>query len=127
MQEYLFVYGTLRKEYRSALHELIQRSSLLCQPGKVRARLYDLGEYPGAVPEKADFFVSGEIYALIPTLSDVLFRALDYYEGEEFCRSSAEAIVFTEERIIKVWIYWYTGEVQDKKLIPSGDYFSLPD
>ncbi len=50
--DYLFVYGTLRAGYDVDLKKNVKQDLSYIGKGKIAARLYDLGEYPGAVKAK---------------------------------------------------------------------------
>jgi gamma-glutamylcyclotransferase (GGCT)/AIG2-like uncharacterized protein YtfP len=64
MSDYLFVYGTLRKEMNHPMYRALSRSAEWVGEANLQGRLYDLGKYPGAVPSKrVSDIVIGEIYA----------------------------------------------------------------
>jgi gamma-glutamylcyclotransferase (GGCT)/AIG2-like uncharacterized protein YtfP len=84
----------------------------------VQGRLYDFGQYPGAVPsDQLDHWVHGEIHRLEDPR---LLSLLDEYEGAEFER--AVALVRTDDGNIDCWIYWYVGGATGR-LIASGDWY----
>ena len=49
-QCYLFVYGTLRKDFDSPILEKISRNVEWLGGAVIRGKLFDIGKYPGAVP-----------------------------------------------------------------------------
>lgn len=55
----LFVYGTLRSGFQSPAYSYISRYFTLIGEAKVKGRLYDLGDYPAAVPVEEDYFIIG--------------------------------------------------------------------
>jgi gamma-glutamylcyclotransferase (GGCT)/AIG2-like uncharacterized protein YtfP len=123
----LFVYGTLRKGFRS--HPIMQRlHARFLGRGRVHGRLFDLGRYPGAVgSEDRAEFVSGEVYRL--PRAEMAFRVLDRYEGfdpsepesNEFVRK--ETIVTMDSgREIRAWIYWLLRTRASGRRIQSGNY-----
>lgn len=62
-QNYLFVYGTLRSGLNTAVKKLIAKDVERMGESEIPGRLYDIGEYPGALPvtnKKA--VLSGEKY-----------------------------------------------------------------
>ncbi len=79
-RDYLFVYGTLRKDIFNSARVLLAQHSAFVGEAKFRGRLYDLGGYPDAVPsgEPSDI-VKGELHHLHE--NDRVFRDLDQYEG----------------------------------------------
>lgn len=124
---HLFVYGTLRKGFRS--HRLLQRlRARLEATGYVRGLLYDLGEYPGAVEKSEDRSrVFGEVYWL-PHAAQA-FKVLDTFEG--FDRARAASNLFERRRTTVIiagggempaWIYWLSSARQSLRRVPSGDY-----
>lgn len=123
----LFVYGTLRKGFRA--HALLQRfRPRLLGAGHVQGRLYNLGEYPGAVEtgRNADR-VRGEVYWL--PRAKVAFRVLDSFEGfdparpatNEYERKETTVMIAGGDRM-RAWIYWLSRAPASRRQILSGDY-----
>jgi gamma-glutamylcyclotransferase (GGCT)/AIG2-like uncharacterized protein YtfP len=124
----LFVYGSLRSGFHSSAYEYISRFFTLIGDAKVRGQLYDLGEYPAAIPVKEDSFITGELYAI--TRENEFSWAmgqLDDYEGvntepgEEQLYYRELADVIMNDIVTRAWVYWYKGDVSGSKLISSGD------
>jgi gamma-glutamylcyclotransferase (GGCT)/AIG2-like uncharacterized protein YtfP len=123
----LFVYGTLRKGFRA--HSIMQRlHARFLETGHVRGRLYDLGEYPGAVPSVCDAErVQGEIY-LLPNATQA-FRVIDRFEGFDpanspsnlFERKQATVVLATGGRT-QAWIYWLGRARPFGRRVTSGNY-----
>ena len=61
---FLFVYGSLRSGFNSDAYQYISRYFTLVDNAKVKGILYDLGDYPAALPTEKDFFITGELYYL---------------------------------------------------------------
>ena len=108
----LFVYGTLRRGFR--LHHHLQRlGGRFVARGKVRAELFDQGDFPCARQSSArGKTVEGELYRL-PRVENSL-RVLDQVEG--FIPRNPERSLFQrgttrvalpngEQR--RAWIYWW--------------------
>jgi gamma-glutamylcyclotransferase (GGCT)/AIG2-like uncharacterized protein YtfP len=123
----LFVYGTLRKGFRS--HGLLQRfRPRYLGAGRVRARLYSIGEYPGAKESENDGDrVQGELYWL--PRAAAAFKVLDRFEGfhpqqvasNEFERR--ETIVTTAAGgKTRAWVYWLSGTHTCGRRILSGNF-----
>ena len=131
MKKYLFVYGTLAGE--NAPQEIVSTvKKLKCiGEGFIFGRLYDLGEYPGAVLDgRPSNKIFGKIYEL-PTDPELLNR-LDAYE-EFDPRNPAESL-FVRRQIpisrpnkkkVRGWVYEYNGDVKSRSLIRNGHYFAV--
>ena len=50
----LFVYGSLRKEFGHPAYEYLSNYFHLIGPARVKGLVYDLGEYPAALPTNED-------------------------------------------------------------------------
>ena len=95
MADYLFAYGTLQPGLAPA--SMAQVAAKLSPTGKgfVRGVLYDLGRYPGAIPDAGSKHqICGTVLEL-PGDEDIL-RRLDAYEG--FDPASPEASEYIRER-----------------------------
>ncbi|MCG6877246.1 MAG: gamma-glutamylcyclotransferase [Betaproteobacteria bacterium] len=124
----LFVYGTLRKDCRDGMHQMLAQQARFVGYAQIRGRLYDLGDYPGLVSATEHrAWVRGEVYEL-ENPSAVLAR-LDDYEGcgphdakpHEFERTRREIVLESAETGL-VWVYLYAGSLVGKDEIRSGDY-----
>ncbi|MDE3178060.1 MAG: gamma-glutamylcyclotransferase [Acidobacteriota bacterium] len=119
----LFVYGTLMRSLREKV------GAEMVGPGTIRARLYDLGDYPGATLAESgsEDFVKGELYELDDP--DRAIKILDKYE--EYFPSEPRRSLFTRELVTvtleggkkqKAWTYLYNRPVSKAQLIPSENY-----
>ncbi|MES2881168.1 MAG: gamma-glutamylcyclotransferase family protein [Bacteroidota bacterium] len=117
-KEYLFACGTLRKDYVPALDTKITHYLNFLEFGTVGARLYDLGEFPGAVPDP-NYILKGDLFELPASA----FVQLDEYEGCEFTRQLTKVEVENGGEYI-AWIYFYNGSTEGWPLIESGDYLA---
>lgn len=124
----LFVYGSLRSGFRSPAYEYISRYFDLVSDAKVKGKLYDLGDYPAAIPTSEDKFIVGELYRIRNEKEfSWAIGQLDDYEGVNvafdetllYRRDIAE--VHIDDKITPAWIYWYYGDVENKPVIESGD------
>src|SRR5919108_4064660 len=111
---FVFVYGSLRGGFHSPAYEYISRYFNLVGDAKVRGRLYDLGEYPGAVPVQDDAFIIGELYVIkdehefswaIAQLDD--YEGIEPEPGEEALYRREIADIYINDTIVPAWIYWY--------------------
>ena len=128
MAEYLFFYGTLKpNEAPSDIAETV-RTLRRVGSATVPGRLYDFGEYPGAViDQSAKTSIKGELFEL-PN-DDSTLRALDDYE--EFNRTDRRNSLFVRTRTvatlqggrqINAWVYVYNRNPGSARQIASGDY-----
>lgn len=116
---YLFVYGTLRKEFGLPLLKQIEQNLVWVGCGTVKGLLYDLGPYPGAVERATRQIIDGEVYVV--EQPETVFKVLDEYEGEKFRRGTTNVGMKTGDSIIAS-IYWYTGSTANARSIEQNDY-----
>ena len=128
LNNYLFVYGTLRKEFGLGLSEKIKQDMILVGDASIRGELYDIGEYPAALPSKDEKSkIIGEIYELIHPRK--VFKLLDEYEGydkddlnnSEYYRKK-ESVTLNNGKEVGAWVYWYNFPIKGKKKIKTKDY-----
>ena len=126
----LFVYGTLRKGFHHQAYEYISKHFSFVSEAKVKGQLYDLGEYPAAIPTSMETFINGELYELkeggefewaIEQLDD--YEGLNPEIGEKQLYTRKVVDVLHNGRSTQAWIYWYNQDVVGHLLIPSGDIF----
>lgn len=124
----LFVYGSLRSGFHSPVYEYISRFFTFVGEAKVKGKLFDLGEYPAAIPAEEDFFIIGELYIAknqqefswaIGQLDD--YEGLDVEEGETPLYERKVTEVHINDQVTHAWVYWYNGDVSGKPVIASGD------
>lgn len=131
MKQYLFVYGTLKDDIAPAEIAPIIRKLKRIGDGFVFGRLYDLGNYPGAILEKSTRHkVFGRIYEL-PDDPSVLAQ-LDEYE--EFFPGMNSKSLFVRKQVfvhrgnqerIRSWIYLYNKEIKSSPVIAGGDFAKI--
>jgi gamma-glutamylcyclotransferase (GGCT)/AIG2-like uncharacterized protein YtfP len=125
---HLFVYGSLLSGFKSPAYDYISRYFTLVSPAKIKGKLYDMGEYPAAVPTTEEAFITGELY-LIKNESEFSWALgqLDDYEGvtiepgEEPLYRRELTDVYHDNEMTKAWVYWYNGEVMHRPIVESGD------
>ena len=126
--EYIFVYGTLRRNTGESRHHLLERYSDFIGDGYVHGKLYEAGGYPGLkMTECSKQKVYGEVYRL--SNADYVFKVLDDYEGcsdkspepHEYRRIQVR-VHLADGRSLKAWAYEYNHPAEDLELIPSGNY-----
>ena len=134
MGERLFVYGTLLPGLASplvarvpGLTGIVARFRPVAS-GWLAGRLYDLGSYPGAVPDpEAPTRIRGEVVALPDEAG--LIELLDAYEGyrpgaldNDFARERRLVTLEAGPGAIECWVYAYLREPGRAPLVPEGDY-----
>ena len=123
---FLFVYGTLLRDFASLESWQRRVQAEFVGRGRIKGKLYDLGEYPGAITD-SEHRVRGEVYELRNPGEAV--KLLDEYE--EFFPLHPERslfvrtvtpVVMDDGREMEAWAYFYNGQVDESKLIAGGDY-----
>jgi pyruvate carboxylase len=122
----LFVYGTLMKGHGEDWQEKV--GAHLVGHGRISGKLYDLGQFPGAVASSdPQCHIEGEVYRL--TDIGLATEILDEYE--EFHPSRPEKSLFIRREVPvvmedgtakKAWVYLYNRPVNESDFIRSGNY-----
>jgi len=94
--------------------------------GWIVGALYDLGPYPGVVPDEAGR-VRGELYTIAPHRP--VLAALDDVEGYRphqpeqslYIRRLAD-VMLDAGGTVTAWVYFYNGSLAGTRRISSGDY-----
>ena len=136
----LFTYGTLMITTGiPAVDDAMREAGASLGRAYVLGNLFDLGEYPGALPVAAEGDAALEedapkVWGHLLSLKDpaTLFAVIDHYEGfdagdlkaSEFVR--AETVVFLNGREggVPAQIYWYNFPTSGRSPIESGDYLA---
>jgi gamma-glutamylcyclotransferase (GGCT)/AIG2-like uncharacterized protein YtfP len=113
MPDLLFIYGTLHPD--RAPHEIAAaaRSLKPIGPATIQARLYNLGEYPGAILDDTAPPIPGELFT-VPDAATL--SALDAYEDYRpndpanslFLRTKTTATL-PDGSHSPCWVYVYNG------------------
>jgi len=128
LTEFIFVYGTLRKTMATARRELLTKQGEYFSDGYLQGKLYDLGQYPGAIESAhSDERVYGELYKI--TEDGSVLAQLDEYEEcsdhfpepHEHIRKQLP-IQLADGSTVNAWVYIYNRGVYGLKQIKSGDY-----
>ena len=124
----LFVYGSLRSGFNHPAYAYISTHFTLVGSATVKGKLYDLGDYPAAIPSDEDFFITGELYRLkeeqefswaIAQIDD--YEGINPEPGEAALYRRDLTTVYINHQSTTAWIYWYNNEITGKPLIASGD------
>jgi len=128
MNQYLFIYGTLLPDV--APDEIADTAKKLefIGEGFVHGRLYDLGEYPGAVLNYHSK-IFGRVYKL-PDDENIL-PELDEYEGY-YPQNPSKSLylrkktkVYLDDKMLSCWIYEYNQDLSHAPTIESGNFLSI--
>jgi gamma-glutamylcyclotransferase (GGCT)/AIG2-like uncharacterized protein YtfP len=124
----LFVYGSLRSGFRNPAYSYLTKYFHLLGEAVVKGKVFDNGEYPVAIADNGETFISGELYELNNSNEfDWVIAQLDDYEGLNvedgqkpmYKRDVTDA--YLNGTASKAWIYWYNGNTDQMKEIFSGD------
>ena len=125
--DYLFVYGTLKREAAPLEVAGVMRELRLIANGTIRGFLYDLGEYPGLRLDANGSEIKGEIFEFD---DPAILKPLDAYEGYDpeatgkslFVRRRCH--VQLKEGNLFSWVYEYNRQPPSSQRIdswPSGE------
>lgn len=125
---HLFVYGTLSPRHAPPEIAATVRRLRPVGPASVKGRLYDLGEYPGAVLSKTSrSVIHGEVFEL-PGDAQTL-SSLDNYEGFEPAKPSSSLfvrrawpVIMDDGTRLRCWVYVYNGAMKDAQPLRNGRY-----
>jgi gamma-glutamylcyclotransferase (GGCT)/AIG2-like uncharacterized protein YtfP len=125
----LFVYGSLRSGLHNAIFTYISSYFVLEGMGAVQGKLYDLGEYPGAIPDTGKSHIIGEVYRIEEEEDfEWAMEQIDDYEGYVVSEGATSlfrrelATVSFQDTTIVAWMYWYNRPVGNATRILSGDF-----
>ncbi|MGZ8224554.1 MAG: gamma-glutamylcyclotransferase family protein [Methylobacter sp.] len=129
--EYIFVYGTLKRDTNSGMHHLLAKYAEFVDEATYCGKLYKVDDYPGAVPSNdPNAMVHGEVYLLHH--ADSVLPYLDQYEeyGPEFSQPNEyirkkQEVFLRSGRGITVWVYIYNRSTEGLELIESADFLNL--
>jgi gamma-glutamylcyclotransferase (GGCT)/AIG2-like uncharacterized protein YtfP len=127
---HLFVYGTLSPRHAPPEIAATVRRLRPVGPASVPGRLYDLGEYPGAILSKSSrSVIRGEVFEL-PGDAQTL-NSLDDYEGFEPGKPRSSLfvrriwpVVMDDGTRLRCWVYVYNGDTRQAQPVRSGRYAS---
>ena len=129
-RQYLFVYGSLRRQADGQRHPLLERYAEYLGEASVVGRLYRVADYHGAVLAADGGLIRGEVYGL--SKPDWVLCLADQYEEcspmfpqpQEYCRCLTEARLAASGVPFNVWIYAYNRPVTGLTQIASGDWLA---
>lgn len=128
---YLFVYGTLRRNTNSEMYHLLARSADFVDEATFQGRLYKVDYYPGVTPSSNPLdIVHGEVFRLREPATAL--AQLDRYEEcgpgfpepTEFIRRKID-VSLQRGKTISAWVYIYNRPTDKLRFIKSGDWFQF--
>ncbi|MCK9636268.1 MAG: gamma-glutamylcyclotransferase [Methylobacter tundripaludum] len=130
--EYIFVYGTLRRDANSEMSQLLAKCAEFVNDASYCGKLYKIDYYPGAVPsDDPNDVVQGEVYQL--HRADVALPLLDRYEefGPEFPEPNEyirrkQVVLLKNGHSVIAWVYVYNHPTAGLELIPSENLIQQP-
>ena len=127
--QYLFVYGTLRRDSHNDMYKLLARHAEFYADAWFVGKLFRVTYYPCAIPsDNQDDRVLGEVYRLnnpefiLEKLDDYEECSANYPDPKEYVREKSVVHTGAGERI-DAWIYLYNRPVTGLPEIISGDFF----
>ncbi|MDX1637005.1 MAG: gamma-glutamylcyclotransferase family protein [Balneolaceae bacterium] len=134
LNNYLFVYGSLRKAANHTAHNVLRDRAEFHADAVFYGALYLVKEYPAVVdqPDESSYPVKGEVYRLMEPTS--VFASLDQYEGyypyDPECSLYLRKLRPVElsdnsDQTLQAWIYLYNRPTGPLTQIPSGDYLEF--
>lgn len=126
--DYIFVYGTLRRACLTGAHQTYLAEAEFVDYAKVRGSLYRVSYYPALVLDDSARWVLGEVYRLS---SHEQLQRLDTYEEcsfppqpeQEYQRKKI-ALVTDSGLQLEVWVYAYQQPITGLEKITSGDFLN---
>ncbi|WP_187648479.1 gamma-glutamylcyclotransferase family protein [Nitrosophilus labii] len=110
--EYLFVYGTLQREFNNPFAKFLRKNTVYLGIGYIRGKKYQISWYPGV---KKSFFKKDKVYGELYRVENPkrLFKVLDRYEDAtiynigkyEYIRKKWPVII--NNKLYKAWVYFY--------------------
>jgi gamma-glutamylcyclotransferase (GGCT)/AIG2-like uncharacterized protein YtfP len=128
--EFIFVYGTLRKQIASDTYHVLANHCDYFSDGTMQGALYEVCGYPGAIESNnANDKVFGEVYEMLDR--KLVLDRLDEYEEcsdkfpmpHEYCRKPLSIELICGDSVV-AWVYLYNHDVSKLQQIISGNYLN---
>jgi gamma-glutamylcyclotransferase (GGCT)/AIG2-like uncharacterized protein YtfP len=126
MTDLVFFYGTLMSGFKREGRARLDAMLVPRGRGSIRAALYDLGIYPGAVPA-TDSRVWGEVHRMLD--ANAVLATLDEIEGfrpgqleASLYRREETSVTLADGTTASAWAYFYNAPLGRAQRIDSGDY-----
>lgn len=134
--DFLFVYGTLRRGAPGKpgegndMEEALAKSATYIGRGRARGRLYRVDWYPGALDSRSSKdVVHGDVYrvprTLLPLLDEYEDAGTTAQSRREYVRKR-KVVRLNDGRSVQAWTYIYNRPVREERRIRSGDFLVDP-
>ena len=127
-KEYLFVYGTLKKDIGNDMYHLLAKHAKFQGGATWNGRLYMVEDYPGAVlSNDPSDIVYGELYLLnnpdniLPSL-DEYEECSDVFQEPTLFKRIKDNVRQDNGDIVSAWIYIYNMPIDNLMRIKSGNF-----
>lgn len=128
--QYLFVYGSLRKAALQPAHQILRRYACYIDEAYIYGQLYRVSDYPAAIlVANSTTKVHGELYLL--SAAAIVLAQLDEYEecSPRFAPPHEYTRVHQRVHCKKggsqfAWLYCYNRDVSPLEPIITGDYLA---
>ena len=124
----LFVYGSLLSGFHHPAYAYISQYFTLLSAAGIKGYLYDMGNYPAAVPATEEgAFIQGELYEInnedefswaMAQLDD--YEGVNVEEGEVPLYRREKVTVYLPGSTTEAWVYWFNGDITGRPFIESG-------
>ncbi|HAV64185.1 MAG TPA: gamma-glutamylcyclotransferase, partial [Verrucomicrobiales bacterium] len=115
--EYLFVYGTLRRDGGHEMSRFLAAHAEHLGPATFQGRMYRISWYPGVVPSAdpadrvhGDLFELGDAATALPKLDDFEGVGPGHVKPQEYIRRP-ECVTLPDGRSVTAWIYVFNRPV----------------
>jgi len=125
----VFVYGTLRAGEINDIGAAAARHGIdaprFVGRAAINGRLYDLGDYPGLVPDETASVVRGDVYEIVDALVPVLDEIEGVVPGIDGVFKSREVTVAVAGHPVRCFFYPVEDvSVEGRPHIAAGDWVS---
>ena len=128
MNDHLFVYGTLRKEFQHSTFKNIEPYVQFINKGHFMGHQFEIDWYPGAINTKENAYpIIGDIYEVF---DKKVWEILDEYEGcstkdrlpHEYIKKRLD-ITTSSKKQLKAIVYLFALSTDGYKELTSGDFW----
>jgi pyruvate carboxylase len=129
-KEFLFVYGTLRKNGGNSHYNILIENSLFKSDATFCGKLFEISNYPGAIlSNNLNDEIKGEVYSLnnnsnILSILDEYEECSDNFKQPTLFLREKHIVTLSNKMKLLAWIYLFNQSIEDFSQIISGDYLN---